>query len=70
MSAHRTSDGGEGSAREWIIGMILHRGVEYEERGPLREQADYLKRRLANTVRALRKCGISVAVTIPEVETA
>jgi transposase len=48
-----------------IIWIVLHKGVEYEERGPKGQQAEYLKRRLERTARALRRCGIDVQITIP-----
>jgi transposase len=48
-----------------VVWIVLHRGVAYEERGPMAQQSEYLKRRLERTLRALRRCGIDVQVTIP-----
>jgi len=53
-----------------IIWIILHNGVEYQERGSLANQTDKLKRRLEATARALRRHGFSVQVVIPQPEVA
>jgi transposase len=47
-----------------VIWIILHRGVEYQERGVMAKIAEQLKRRLERTARELRKHGIAVQVTI------
>jgi transposase len=49
-----------------IIWIVLHNGAEYQERGPLANEADKLKRRLHSTARALRRHGLSVEIIFPE----
>jgi transposase len=49
-----------------VIWVVLHNGVEYQERGALANEADKLKRRLQSTARALRRYGLTVDVVITE----
>jgi transposase len=51
-----------------VIWVVLHNGVEYQERGPLVNPVEKLKRRLESNARALRRYGFNVQVTIPETE--
>ena len=51
---------------ERVIWIILHEGVEYQERSTSGNQAEYLKRRLKSTLRAMRKHGIDVQAALAE----
>jgi len=50
--------------------LVLHNGVEYQERGKLANVTEALKRKLDSTARALRRLGLNVQINIAELETA
>lgn len=47
-----------------LIWAILHKGIEYQDRGPLARDAAHLKRMLERNIRALRKLGIDIQLTV------
>jgi len=53
-----------------LIWMVLHNGIEYQERAQVANLTERLKRKLDSTARALRRFGLNVQITIPELETA